>query len=127
METSFHLAATKNSNNTAKIINDDLVATYYHYALIKCTINLLSYSLTPSLHFPKLRLGMHVVHLVILLDARRRHSVDDGVTTRIHVSDSQADRKQGEEHDNAEPQDDVEDHRVTSIVLLGQVDVSLRE
>lgn len=61
--------------------------------------------------------------LVFLLDASGGHAVDDGVTSRVHVANGQADGQQGEEHDNAEPQDNVEHDRVALGVLLGQVDV----
>lgn len=60
-------------------------------------------------------------NLVVLLDAGGGHAVDDGVPARIHVADGQADGEQGEEHDNSEPQDDVEDHGIVLLVFLGQV------
>lgn len=61
--------------------------------------------------------------LVILLDARRRHSVNDWVTARIHVADGIADGDQREHKHNAEPQNDVENDRVIFIVALGQVQI----
>lgn len=64
-------------------------------------------------------------NLVLLLDARGGHAVDDRVTARVHVADGQADGQQREEHDHAEPQDDVEHDGVGLGVLLGQVDCVL--
>lgn len=63
------------------------------------------------------------IDLVVLLDTSGGHAVDDGVPSRIHVANGQADGQQGEEHDYAEPQDNVEDDRVGLVVLLGQVDL----
>lgn len=68
----------------------------------------------------------HSTSLVVLLDARGSHAVDNRVTSGIHVADSHADGQQREEHDHAEPQDDVEHHRVVLLVGLGQVDVVLK-
>ena len=77
---------------------------------------------SPLFHFNHRFTG---TRLVVLLDASGGHAVNDGVPTRVHVSDGQADGQQGEEHDNTEPQDDVEDDWVGLFVLLGEVDVVL--
>lgn len=92
----------------------------------RITFFLLPQYLTSSSHPAEcytLVLLLLITDLVLLLDASGGHAVDDGIPSRVHVADSQADGQQREEHDHAEPQDDVEHHRVGLVVLLGQVDV----
>lgn len=60
--------------------------------------------------------------LVILLHAGRSHAIDDRVTAGIHVADCVANGKQCEDHDDTEPQNDVEHHRVGFLVVFGKVE-----
>lgn len=61
--------------------------------------------------------------LVVLLHASRCHAVDDRVTSRVHVADGVANGDQGEEHGDSEPEQDVEDDRIVSVVLFGSVQI----
>lgn len=61
--------------------------------------------------------------LVVLLDARRRHAVDNRIAAGIHVANHIADGEQRERKHNAEPQDNVEDDRIIVVVVLRQVQI----
>lgn len=61
----------------------------------------------------------YIHSLVILLHAGRSHTIDDRVTAGIHVADCVANGKQCKYHDNTEPQNDVEHHRVGLFVVFG--------
>lgn len=61
--------------------------------------------------------------LVIFLHAGGGHAVDDRVTTGVHVCNGVGNGQQGESEHNAEPQDNVEDDRVITVVHYGEVKI----
>lgn len=61
--------------------------------------------------------GQDSVHPDLLVG----HPVDDAVVARVHVPQVVSDGDDGQGQSDHQPQDDVEDHGVVEVVLVGQV------
>ena len=62
---------------------------------------------------------------LVFLHALAGHSVDDGVPSRVHIPEADADAEHGEAHHDDGPQDDVEGHGVIIGVISSEVQLLL--
>lgn len=65
------------------------------------------------------------IHLVVLLHASARHTINNRIPPGIHFSNCQRNSQKRKGHHNPKPQNNIEDNRIVLGVRLGQIQLYL--